>query len=137
MLKKSIAYGGAMMLLPSLFLGVWTLFSVSLVEAAMQQEAKHFVVDIVSINGDEFVVKDESGKEANIHVGTETEKFGRLQVGDRVDAWVYPNGQAKTVMILRSASIIKEEREQHQQRESQQRAEAQQQQAQPPEPASR
>jgi hypothetical protein len=60
------------------------------------QEAKHFVVDIISINGEEFVVKDENGKEANIHVGTETEKFGHLQVGDRVDAWVYPNGQART-----------------------------------------
>jgi predicted RNA-binding protein (virulence factor B family) len=89
------------------------------------QEAKHFVVDIISINGDEYVVKDENGKEANIHVGTETEKFGHLQVGDRVDAWIYPNGQAKTMMILRSASIIKEDGEQQKQRESQQRAEAQ------------
>ena len=112
------------MLLPSLLLGVWTLFSQSTAEAAMQ-EAKHFVVDIVSINGDEFVVKDENGKEANIHVGTETEKFGHLKVGDRVDAWIYPNGQAKTVMILRSASIIQEDNEQQKQRESQQRAEAQ------------
>jgi|SRR5687767_10378821 hypothetical protein len=113
-----------MMLLPSLLLGVWTLFSQSTAEGAMQ-EAKHFVVDIISINGDEYVVKDENGKEANIHVGTETEKFGHLQVGDRVDAWIYPNGQAKTMMILRSASIIKEDGEQQKQRESQQRAEAQ------------
>jgi predicted RNA-binding protein (virulence factor B family) len=92
------------------------------------QEAKHFVVDIISINGDEFVVKDENGKEANIHVGTETEKFGQLQVGDRVDAWIYPNGQAKTIMILRSASVIKQDQEQRKQEESQQRAEAPQQQ---------
>ncbi len=124
-----------MRLLPSLVLGVWTLLSHSPAESAMQ-EAKHFVVDIISINGDEFVVKDENGKEANIHVGTETEKFGHVQVGDRVDAWIYPNGQAKTIMILRSASVIKQEQEQQKQRESQQRAETQQE-APPGEPALR
>ena len=113
-----------MMWLPGLILGVWTVFAHSTAESAMQ-EAKHFVVDIVSINGEEFVVKDENGKEATIHVGTETEKFGQMQPGDRVDAWVYPNGQARTLMILRSASIIKEEKEQQNQREAQQRAEAQ------------
>ena len=123
-----------MKLLPSLVLGVWTLLSHSAAESAMQ-EAKHFVVDIISINGDEFVVKDENGKEANIHVGTETEKFGHLQVGDRVDAWIYPNGQAKTMMILRSASVMKQDQEaqknqqeaEQKQQESQQRAEASQQ----------
>jgi hypothetical protein len=101
------------------------------------QEAKHFVVDIISINGEEFLVKDENGKEATIHVGTETEKFGQLQVGDRVDAWIYPNGQAKTLMILRSASIMKTEQEQQKQREAQQRAEAQPEQPPSPAPATR
>jgi len=125
-----------MMWLPSLIFGVWTVFSHSAADSAMQ-EAKHFVVDIVSINGEEFVVKDENGKEANIHVGTETEKFGQLQAGDRVDAWVYPNGQAKTLMILRSGALIKEEQAQQKQRESQQRAEAQPEQRQPAEPAAR
>ena len=128
-----------MLWLPSLVFGVWTLFSHSTADGAMQ-EAKHFVVDIISINGEEFVVKDEKGTEATIHVGTETEKFGQLQVGDRVDAWIYPNGQARTMMILRSASIIKEERAQQQARESQQqeaqqRAEAQPDQSQPAGPA--
>lgn len=121
------------MWLPSLVLGVWTLFSQSTADAAMQ-EAKHFVVDIISINGEEYVVKDENGKEANIHVGTETEKFGQLQPGDRVDAWVFPNGQAKTLMILRSASIAKEEQKQ---REAQQRAEVQPERPQPAEAAPR
>jgi len=124
------------MWLPSLIFGVWTVFSHSAADSAMQ-EAKHFVVDIVSINGEEFVVKDENGKEANIHVGTETEKFGQLQAGDRVDAWVYPNGQAKTLMILRSGALMKDEQTQQKQRESQQRAEAQPEQRQPAEPAAR
>jgi hypothetical protein len=113
-----------MMWLPTLILGVWTVFAHSTAESAMQ-EAKHFVVDIISINGEEFVVVDENGKEAKIHVGTETEKFGQLQQGDRVDAWIYPNGQARTIMILRSASVINAEKEQQKQREAQQRAEAQ------------
>ena len=121
-----------MIWLPSLVFGVWTLFTHSTAESAMQ-EAKHFVVDIISINGEEFVVKDENGKEATIHVGTETEKFGQLQAGDRVDAWIFPNGQAKTLMIIRKAAIVKEEGEQQKQRESQQRAEAQQESSRPTE----
>ena len=121
------------MWLPSLVLGVWALFSHSTADGAMQ-EAKHFVVDIISINGEEFVVKDENGKEARIHVGTETEKFGQLQPGDRVDAWIFPNGQAKTLMILRSASLVKEEEKQ---RQTQQRTEAQAEKSQPAEPAAR
>lgn len=124
------------MWLPGLILGVWTLFSHSTAESAMQ-EAKHFVVDIISINGEEFVVKDENGKEATIHVGTETEKFGQLQAGDRVDAWIFPNGQAKTLMILRSGAIMRAEREQQKQQELQQRAEAQPEQARPAESAPR
>jgi len=110
--------------LPTLVFGVWTVFSHATAESAMQ-EAKHVVVDIIAMNGQEFTVKDENGKEANIHVGTETEKFGQLQPGDRVDAWIFPNGQAKTIMILRSASVMKEDREQEKQQETQQRAEAQ------------
>ena len=120
--------------LPGLILGVWMLVAHSTAESAMQ-EAKHFVVDIISINGEEFTIKDESGKEATVHVGTETEKFGQFQVGDRVDAWIYPNGQAKTLLIIRKASIIQEEKEQQKQREVQQRAEAQPQQT--PSPAGR
>lgn len=125
-----------MIWLPGLVFGVWTLLFHSTAESAMQ-EAKHFVVDIISIKGEEFVVKDENGKEATIHVGTETEKFGQLQPGDRVDAWIFPNGQAKTLMIIRKGSIVKEEGEQQKQRESKQRAEAQPESSRPIEPASK
>jgi len=78
---------------------------------AAVQDAKHFIVDIVSINGEEFVVKDESGTEGKIHVGTDTEKFGHVQPGDRIDAWVLPNGHARTIMIVRNGSIIKQDLE--------------------------
>jgi hypothetical protein len=134
-IARVLLHGGAfMMWLPGLILGVWTLLAHSTAESGMQ-EAKHFVVDIISINGEEYVVKDENGKEAQIHVGTETEKFGQLQPGDRVDAWVFPNGQARTLMILRSASVIGEDKAQ--QKKSQQQAEAQSGQPQQTEPAAR
>lgn len=121
---QNVPSRGVMVLL-TLLLAVLLLLDLPIAQSAVQ-ETKHFVVDIVSINGEEFVVKDENGKEGKIHVDSDTEKFGRLQAGDRIDAWVFPNGHAKTIMILRSGSIIQDEREQQKERESRQRAEAQQ-----------
>jgi len=86
-------------------------------------EVKHFIVDVVAIDGEEYTVKDETGGEGKIHVGSDTEKFGHVKPGDRIDAWIYPNGHAKTIMIQRSASTIQEDR-QRQQQEAQRRAEA-------------
>ena len=43
--------------LPTLVFGVWIVFSHATAESAMQ-EAKHVVVDIIAINGQEFTVKD-------------------------------------------------------------------------------
>jgi hypothetical protein len=85
------------------------------------QDPKHFIVDVMTINGEEFVVKDEAGTEAKIHVGSDTEKFGHVKPGDRIDAWVYQNGHAKTIMVLRSASIIQEDRELEKSAQAQQR----------------
>ena len=130
---QNIPPPGVMILLSGLFLGISLLFDLPIAQSAVQ-ETTHFVVDIVSINGEEFVVKDENGKEGKINVDSDTEKFGRLQAGDRIDAWVFPNGHAKTIMILRSGSIIQDERQQQKQRESGQRAEAQQS-VSPPAPA--
>jgi len=83
--------------------------------ATSAQDPKHFIVDVVAISGEEFVVKDEAGTEAKIHVGTDTEKFGHIQPGDRIDAWVLPNGHAKTIMILRSAAYLQLEQNHGQQ----------------------
>lgn len=79
--------------------------------ATSAQDPKHFVVDMITISGEEFVVNDEAGAEAKIHVGTDTQKFGHVQPGDRIDAWVCPNGHAKTIMILRGAAFIRSEKE--------------------------
>jgi hypothetical protein len=80
------------------------------VEAA-SQDPQRLTVDIVKIEGEQFHVKDENGAEGTIHVGSDTEQYGRFQPGDRIDAWVYPNGHAKTILIVRSASIIQEEQQ--------------------------
>lgn len=90
------------------------------------QDPKHFLVDVVTINGEEFIVKDQGGVEGKIHVGSDTEKYGQIQPGDRIEAWVYPNGHAKTIIIARSASTIKEDGMNQQNAEQ-----AQQQRAQP------
>ena len=71
-------------------------------------------MDIIKIEGDQFHVKDETGAEGKIHVGAETEQYGRFQPGDRIDAWVYPNGHAKTIVIVRNASIIQKDQHMNQ-----------------------
>ena len=115
--------------LSALVIVLWGLVSLSPTPGfAATKEAKHFIVEIIAINGDEFKVRDEGGAEGKIHVGADTEKYGQFQPGDRIDAWVYPNGDAKTVMILRSAKIIEEDRQQEAQQRHQE--DAQQHQAQ-------
>jgi hypothetical protein len=78
---------------------------------AASQDPKRFTVNIVKIEGEQFHVKDETGTEGTIHVGNDTEQYGRFQPGDRIDAWVYPNGHAKTIVIVRSASVIQEDQQ--------------------------
>jgi len=74
--------------------------------AASNKDPQHVTVDIVKIEGDQFHVRDETGAERQIHVGGDTEQYGRFMPGDRIDAWVFPNGHAKTVMIVRSAAVM-------------------------------
>lgn len=112
------AFATFMFLVGALFLSTHSIF-------AAVQDAKHFVVDIVTINGEEYVVKDEWGAQGKIHVGTDTEKFGHVQPGDRIDAWVLPNGHARTIMIVRSASIIKQDLDNQNQAQGQRQTEAQ------------
>jgi hypothetical protein len=82
---------------------------------AAERKPRHMTVDLVAINGDELIVKDESGSEGRIHVGTDTEKYGHFQPGDRIEAWIYPDGHAKTIVIIRSAAVIQEDQADQQQ----------------------
>ena len=86
----------------------------SIVQGAAQNP-RHVTVDVVAINGEEFVVQDESGTQGTIQVGSDTEKYGHFQPGDRIEAWVYPDGHAKTVVIVTSASVVQEGQHEEQQ----------------------
>ena len=86
---------------------------------AASKDPKHVIVDIVRIEGEQFHMRDEAGTEAQIHVGGDTEQYGQFKPGDRIDAWIFPNGHAKTLMIVRSAMIMEEDKQRHQ-REQQQ-----------------
>jgi hypothetical protein len=79
----------------------------STVQGAAQNQS-HVTVDVIAINGDEFLVQDQSGTQATIRVGSDTEKYGHFQPGDRIEAWVYPDGHAKTIVIVTSASVVQE-----------------------------
>jgi hypothetical protein len=85
----------------------------SISEGAVQN-ARHLTVDVVAINGDEFVVQDQSGTQGTIHVSADTEKYGHFQPGDRIEAWVYPDGHAKTIVIIRSAAVMQEDQHEQQ-----------------------
>src|SRR5215210_8771264 len=80
------------------------------IDPARAADPQRLTVDILKIEGEQFFVKDETGREGEIHVGNDTEQFGRFKPGDRIDAWVLPNGHARTLMIVRSAPPIEEDR---------------------------
>ncbi|ALA58963.1 hypothetical protein [Nitrospira moscoviensis] len=111
-----------MMLLSGLAFVLGSLLFTPPPASAGPKDPKHFIVDIVSINGEEYIVRDEAGAEGKIHVGADTEKYGHFQPGDRIDAWVYPNGDAKTIIILRSAATIQEDQRQRAAQQQEQRA---------------
>jgi hypothetical protein len=61
-----------------------------------------FEAELLRIDGNRYVVKDGAGVERQIHIGQDTEIFGRAKVGDRIQLWVQPNGHAQTIIIVRS-----------------------------------
>ncbi len=77
-------------------------WSVSAVERAGSAPQK-ITVELLTIDGEYFVVKNESGQERKVHVSKDTEQYGHFKPGDVVEMWVLPNGHAKTVLIVRAA----------------------------------
>ncbi len=53
----------------------------SIAQAAAAQNPRHVTVDVIAINGDEFVVQDQSGTQTTVRVGPDTEKYGHFQPG--------------------------------------------------------
>lgn len=63
-----------------------------------------FEADLIRIDGDRYVVKDDAGVERQVVVGKATEQFGQAKAGDRIQLWVQPDGYAQTIMIVRSGA---------------------------------
>jgi hypothetical protein len=59
--------------------------------------------DLLGIDGDEFLLKDPSGKEVRLHVSKDAEVYSSLKSGDQIEAWLEPDGTVKTIMIVRCA----------------------------------
>lgn len=57
--------------------------------------------DFIRIDGDRCVVKDIAGTERQIHVGKDTEIFGHVKAGDRIQLWVQPDGHTRAIIIVK------------------------------------
>ncbi len=60
-------------------------------------------VELLQIDGEFYIVKDETGKERRLHVSGDTEVYGQIKPGDLIEVWVQPDGHVKTIMIVKSA----------------------------------
>ena len=63
-----------------------------------------FEADLLRIDGDRYNVKDIVGVERQVHVGKDTEIFGQVKAGDRIQLWVQPDGHAQTIIIVMSGT---------------------------------
>ncbi|MBI3806728.1 MAG: hypothetical protein HY281_04315 [Nitrospirae bacterium] len=61
-----------------------------------------FEADLLRIDGDRYVIKDLAGVERQVYVGKDTEIFGEVKAGDRIQLWVQPDGHAQTIIIVTS-----------------------------------
>ena len=60
--------------------------------------------EILKIEGENYVVKDETGKEVKLHVNTETKKEGTIKVGDKIEAQADASGHATSIKAAKGAA---------------------------------
>jgi len=60
--------------------------------------------DVLKVDGDAFVVKDDSGKEIRLQTGSDSKVTGSHKVGDRIRAEYTPDGK---VLSLKPAKIMR------------------------------
>ena len=63
-----------------------------------------FEADLLRIDGNRYVVKDSAGVERQVLVGKDTEIFGQVKAGDRIQLWIQPDGHAQTITIIMSGT---------------------------------
>ena len=95
--------GFALVLLVGCWLGPPVTFAADTSAAPVIGSSPSIKVEILRIDGEFYIVKDESGKERRLHVGKDTEVFGQIKPGDLIEVWVQPDGHARTIMIVKSA----------------------------------
>ena len=59
--------------------------------------------EVLKIDGENYVVKDATGKEVKLHVSPETKKDGDLKVGDKIEAQADASGHAISIKAAKSA----------------------------------
>ncbi len=59
--------------------------------------------ELLKIDGENYVVKDATGKEVKLHVSAETKKDGDVKVGDKIEAQADASGHATSIKTAKSA----------------------------------
>jgi hypothetical protein len=57
--------------------------------------------EVLRIEGENYTVKDASGKEVRLHVNNDTKKEGDIKVGDKIEAKFNPDGHATWIKASR------------------------------------
>jgi hypothetical protein len=52
---------------------------------------------VLKIDGENYVVKDATGKEVKLHVNAQTKKEGDIKVGDKIEAQADGTGHAASI----------------------------------------
>jgi uncharacterized protein YdeI (BOF family) len=58
--------------------------------------------ELLKIDGENYVVKDATGKEVKLHVSPETKKDGDVKVGDKIEAQADASGHATSIKASKS-----------------------------------
>jgi len=64
---------------------------------AAKEGARTIKGEVLKIEGENYVVKDATGKEVKLHVSPETKKDGELKVGDKIEAQADASGHAVSI----------------------------------------
>jgi uncharacterized protein YdeI (BOF family) len=59
--------------------------------------------ELLKIDGENYVVKDATGKEVKLHVSPETKKDGDVKVGDKIEAQADASGHATSIKASKGA----------------------------------
>ena len=53
--------------------------------------------EVLKIDGENYVVKDATGKEVKLHVNAQTKKQGDIKIGDKIEAQADGTGHATSI----------------------------------------